>query len=371
MNQQTVPNPGLFDLLGREWRCSAAALDLRFNDDDTMLAVAGGDGAVAIARLADNESPDARTRIDNGQMTISPRQGRPAPLIKTRLQDGAALSAGPRGDFLVLTGQGALVSLSRAGEPGARLLADKSAIIAFDHNGPCGLTAALATDRLYLHTERTGETGEISLDGVAADIVSISGDGSMVALAGADGLFVCRTDATRKPERFYALSSRPLSLRWSADGRWLACGLETGGLRLLDMANERMAHLTDFPGPVGALDWSQAANALVASGAFRIAGWSMDEPPFDARSAGALGTGRPGLALVEAVAAHPANRLVAAGYANGQVVVAKIGSMEELVLRRASGAVSQLRWSNDGNHLALADRLGNVAIVTFPKQLFK
>jgi WD40 repeat protein len=369
MNQQTVPNPGLFDLLAREWQCPAARLC--FNDDDTMLAIMGAEGAVAIARLADNEPPEARIKIESGQMTISPRQGRPAPLIRTRLQDGAAVSACRGGDFLVLTGHGELVRLSRAGEPGARLFADKPPLVAFDHDGSSSLTVAMAADRLYLQSEGRGVIDEIGFEGLTADILSISSDGSMIALAGADGLIVCRADTSCQPERLATLPSRPLSLRWSVDGRWLACGLETGGLCLLDTTSGRMANLTDFPGPVGVLGWSRAANALVASGAFRIAGWSMDTPPFDTSAIGALGTGRPGLAIVEVVAAHPANRLVAAGYANGRVVVAQIGSPEELIVRQAGGAVHELRWSNDGNHLALADSLGNVAVVTFPRQLFK
>ncbi|MFS8116028.1 hypothetical protein QD460_30300 [Rhizobium jaguaris] len=369
MNQQTVPNPGLFDLLAREWQYPAARLC--FNDDDTMLAIAGADGAVAIARLADNEPPEARIKIESGQMTISPRQGRPAPLIRTRLQDGAALSVCQGGDFLVLTGNGELVRLSRAGEPGARLFADKPPIAVFDRNASSGVTAARAADKVYLESEESGAIGEIALEGLTADILSISDDGNKIALAGTDGLIICRSDTLSRPERLATLPARPLSLQWSADGRWLACGLETGGLRLLDTASGRMANLTDFPGPVGVLGWSRAANALVASGAFRIAGWSMDTPPFDTSAAGALCTGRPGLAVVEAVAAHPANRLVAAGYANGRVVVAQIGSPEELIVRQAGGAVHELRWSNDGNHLALADSLGSVAVVTFPKQLFK
>ncbi|MDL2407467.1 hypothetical protein PY650_17700 [Rhizobium calliandrae] len=369
MNQQTVPNPGLFDLLARQWQCPA--IRLCFNDDDTMLAIMRADGAVAMARLADNEPPEARIKIDSAQMTIRPRQGRPAPLIRTRLKDGAAVSACTEGDFLVLTANGELLRLSRAGEPGARLFADKAPIVAFDHNASSGVTTAMTADRLYLQSERRGAVGEIGIEGLTADILSISEDGNMIALAGADGLIICRADASRRPERLATFPARPLSLQWSFDGRWLACGLEMGGLRLLDTANGRMANLVDFPGPVGMLGWSRASNALVASGAFRIAGWSMDAPPFDANATGALGTGRPGLDIVEAAAAHPADRLVAAGYANGRVVVAQIGSPQELIVRHAGGAVHELRWSNDGNHLALADSLGNVAVVTFPKQLFK
>lgn len=49
--------------------------------------------------------------------------------------------------------------------------------------------------------------------------------------------------------------------------------------------------------------WSLPENALFASGAFRIAGWSVTAPPLGGETSGALETGRAGLVPVEPVAA--------------------------------------------------------------------
>jgi len=75
--------------------------------------------------------------------------------------------------------------------------------------------------------------------------------------------------------------------------------------------------------------------------------------------------------LVDAVAAHPKKALVAAGYANGQIVIAGIGARDEMLVRSSGGVVTALAWSADGNHLALGDASGTAAIVTFPHQMFK
>ncbi|QND58871.1 WD40 repeat domain-containing protein [Mesorhizobium huakuii] len=135
-----------------------------------------------------------------------------------------------------------------------------------------------------------------------------------------------------------------------------------------------MAAPTSSPGfhrPVRTVCWSQPANALFASGAFRIAGWSMTAPPFDGETSGALETGRAGLVLVEAVAAHPEKRLIAAGYANGRITIAQIGARDELLVRPLGSAVTALAWSGDGRHLAMGSVDGTAAIVTFPAQMFK
>ena len=108
-----------------------------------------------------------------------------------------------------------------------------------------------------------------------------------------------------------------------------------------------------FPSPVRTVCWSQPANALFASGAFRIAGWSMTAPPFGGETSGALETGRAGLVLVEAVAAHPEKKLIAAGYANGRITIAQIGARDELLVRPLGSAVTALAWSGDGRHLAV------------------
>lgn len=371
MNQQTMPNLTLFDLLARQWQRRASVSQLCFNADATLLAIAAADGAVALARLADNEPPEARIAVDNGQTTIRPREGKPSPLINTRLQEATRLSADAQGGFLALTANGELLRLNRGGEIAGKLLADQSPISAFTHSHQTGMTAAVVKDHLRLQSGETGPIAELDLGGCAVDILSISGDGALLALAGDGWLSIRSATQPNEPISERALSTQPLSLEWSPDGTWLACGLEQGGLCLLNAATGDTATFSDFPGPVGQVDWSNAANALLASGAYRIAGWTMAAAPLSEGARGALATGKAGFVLVAAVAAHPLRNIAAAGYANGRVVVAPISSPAELIIREGGGPVTALKWSADGRHLAIGDALGSAAIVTFPDEIFK
>jgi WD40 repeat protein len=366
MNQQTIPNVTLFDLLARNWQRPAPVRQLCFNEDDTILAIGSADGAVALARIGDNEPPESRIAVDNGQTTISPRQGNPSPLISTRIQEGAALSAYRDGTFLVSTRSGELLHVTLSGEIAGKVLSDRTPITAFAHSHAADLTAVVVRRRLRLQSGEAQSTREVDLGELAAVLASISDDGGLIALAGPDRLSIRRIEDDSGPLWETGLSSPPLSFEWSADGRWLGCGLQTGGLCLLDAKTGESIVFGDFPGPVGTVDWSEAANTVVASGAYRIAGWSVTAAP-----AKALATGRAGFVMVEAVAVHPAKALVAAGYANGRIAVAEIGSPEELTIRDIGGPVTALQWSASGRYLAAGDASGNAAIITFPNEIFK
>ena len=83
-------------------------------------------------------------------------------------------------------------------------------------------------------------------------------------------------------------------------------------------------------------------------------------------------TGQPSLVTVETVASHPKRPLIAAGYENGMLIIANIGSRDELVIKtEGDGAITSLRWSKDDGYLAFGTDRGFVAIVELPEQRFK
>ncbi|RWM05637.1 WD40 repeat domain-containing protein [Mesorhizobium sp.] len=375
MNQLTTQNLSPFDLLARSWQRPAAVAAACFSADGSAVAFTSVDGTVAIAPLADQEPPESRIRVsgDLGQTTIRPRQKPPAPLVATSaLGDGdVPITSYLRSGFLIGTTTGQAMHLAANGEVAETSINIEGPIVAIDHSVGTASTAISNGHDVFLSRAHDDPVKLRQAASSSTHAIAFSPDGKQLAFDTGNGVSIWTVDGDPVPIRDFSTPAGPRSLRWSVDGSWLACGLETGGFALASLAGGQSGVVGGFPSPVRTVCWSRPANALFASGAFRIAGWSMAAPPLHDPAAGALETGRSGLVPVETVAAHSERKIIAAGYANGRITVAQIGSRDELVVKPSGSAITALTWSGDGQHLAAGMVDGTAAIVTFPALLFK
>lgn len=358
-------NPGefpLFGLLARRWRLAAPAQSIQFDAASQTLAAALADGRVALIGAPDSEPPEARIAIDDaGRRTITPRKGEPRPAIMLAAEgEGPAKLAAAGEGFVVSRPGGGLAHLARDGTltplPAAR---DVSGLDA----APSGRLALAGLRGVELR----GHDGKSrTLGDAAAQSIAFAPDGERVAFGVGGALCL---EAAAEIKRF-ACPGGVERIVWSADGRWLAALCGAAGIVLLEPASGRLAALGGFPTPPRSVAFSEAANALVVAGAFRIAAWDLARPPFDGRQEGALETGRPGFVPVVAVAPLPGRKLVAAAYANGQIVVAAPGLRDEMILQTTGPEPSALVASRDGHLLAVAAG-DEVALIALPDVLFK
>jgi hypothetical protein len=373
-HQATSPSQGLFDALARSWRLPAVAEAFASAADGTMIAIARADGALSLAPLADPEPPDTRLRIggDTGRATIQARRAPPPPLITTAALSRTApcLMAHPRGGFLAGSDTGALFHIAADGTQTSFGEALGAPVIALA-SLPAGPFIVAACKDAVLLLSPDGELIE-RIDGLpeAVTCLAATGDGRHLAI-GAGSHVLALTPGAGQP-RMILPGGTMQALRWRGDGAYLACALGAEGLALIDLSRGDASRFAAFPTPVTSIDWSEPAQAVLASGAFRIAAWSWagrDRPFRDSRE-DALQTGQTSLVPIERIAAHPTKPLAAAGLVNGQVVIAPIGVAEELPVKPIGGSLSLLGWSPAGD-LILADVGGAFAIMTFPQRLFK
>lgn len=380
MTQHVPPQSmSLFDLIARSWDLGARISDVGFNVIGSTVAVTLADGHLAFLQVKDAEDPEIRmrTEVDSGRMTIRPREkplpvparsdialADPASGLWRVAQQGFAFvhrdgteiwRATAKGQCLrVARGEGQVTALSALPDKRGLLVARGAALsVVSPEDG-----ATLATAGLQHEVRR------IALSPDAAQI-ACWGPGRITILdAGLDaGLAViAQIAAEGEVER----------LEWSPDGRWLVGGCRDKALLLVDVPKGAADRIVDFPAPVMSLGFSRKADALIASGAFRVVGWRLPDLPFADHEGVAIETGKPGLTVVERVAPHPARDLCAVGYANGLVTICQIGMRQELMLHEGRGdAVTALAWSPDGAHLAIGTEQGAASIVTFPKHMFK
>ena len=185
-------------------------------------------------------------------------------------------------------------------------------------------------------------------------VASLSPDGGTVAFGSAQGIEFAQAAAPGEIVRRCPTPGPVDRIVWRDDGDYIAAACGAAGLALVDLRDGRIGRVDGFPAPLRSIAFSGPSNALVASGAYQIAAWDLERPPFDGDRSGALETGRTGMVAVVEVAAHPKRRLVAAAYANGKVVIAEPGRRDEMILKASGATPAALAWSADGRMLAIA-----------------
>lgn len=131
------------------------------------------------------------------------------------------------------------------------------------------------------------------------------------------------------------------------------------GWRLSDGQHMRMS---GYPAKSDSIAFTRGGKYLASSGADTIVLWPffgggpMGKPPLEIAQIEGL--------LVTRIACHPKDDLVAAGYADGTVVVAQIATARVVVIAEASGAaVTALAWNAAGGLLAFGTEAGHAAVV--------
>ena len=112
------------------------------------------------------------------------------------------------------------------------------------------------------------------------------------------------------------------------------------------------------------MSWSAGGKVLATSGADTVIIW-----PFNSKD-GPMGKEpamlAPLQARVSAVACHPKQDIMAAGYSNGTVLMVRLEDGAEILLRRDAGApISALAWNSKGTLVAFAAEDGEGGLLEF------
>jgi WD40 repeat protein len=122
--------------------------------------------------------------------------------------------------------------------------------------------------------------------------------------------------------------------------------------------------MSGYPSRVRSMDFTSDEKWLATSGAQEVILW-----PFSTRD-GPMGKQPLMFASgvkdmkVTAVACHPEQAMLAAGYSDGMVLLVRLGDGAEVLARRPDSApVTALAWRTDGGLLAMGTESGKAALL--------
>jgi WD40 domain-containing protein len=186
-----------------------------------------------------------------------------------------------------------------------------------------------------------------------------------LAVAHPGGVALCRGPAIVEP--LPGEAPAVAAVAFSPDGCWLAGGPALW--RLSPPAPPAPVALPAPPRPPVAIAFSAGGDLLALAGPEGVRLWRLAA---DGASA-VTGARHPRGQAATALAFHPRRPLLAAGYANGAVLLGPPDGDGAVLLRAASGmgGVGALAFAADGAWLAIGSAEGECALVALPDLLFR
>ena len=266
-----------------------------------------------------------------------------------------------------------------AASDGARILTggDDGKVVATDANGA---SETLATDAKHRWIDRVavgpdaiawsagkqafvriakGETKSVDLPSSVGGL-AFSPKGLRVAVAHYGGVTLWFPNAQATPETF-AWKGSHLDVMFSTDGRFLVTSMQEATLHGWRLADAKDMRMSGYSAKVRSMAWTAGGKWLATSGSEQLILW-----PFASKD-GPMGKQPRMLAPYEkravAVACHPKQEIVAVGFEDGLIMLARIEDGAEILAKKPGAApVSALAWSADGGKLAFGTEDGEAGI---------
>jgi WD40 repeat protein len=317
-----------------------------FNRAGTQAAFALGDGTL---RLSDAKS----------WTSIPAHHGAALSLAQDITQDGF-LSGGDDGFFVRITSAGAVTKIQSFGmkwvDHAASWTGPKSAPLLACSAGKLLHLFSAAGEKLRSLPHPSTVTG-----------IAFDSKGKRVAASHYNGASLWFTASTSETPRLLEWKGSHTGIALHPNGEALVTTMQENALHGWTLPEGKHMRMSGYPAKTESLGFTSSGRWLATAGADALVIWPffgggpMGKAPVEL----ATSTGT----FVKRVACHPEHEIVAAGFDNGQVVVADIAREKILpVCGPGRGAVTALAWNASGSHLALGTESGFAALIDFSPQ---
>jgi WD40 repeat protein len=276
---------------------------------------------------------------------------------------GGAILASASDGIRILTGgdDGTLVATDARGEHAILATDDKRRWIDQVALGPDGALAWSAGKTAHVLTKK-GEPRSFEAPSTVAGL-AFAPKGFRLGIAHYNGATLWFPNASAKPETLEWKGSH-LSVAFSPDGKFLVTAMQEPILHGWGLPEGQHMRMSGYSARVRSLGWTADGDFLATSGSEQLILWPFDgkdgpmgrQPKIMARSK----------ARVVVVACHPHQPVVAVGYADGVVLLARIDDGALIEVKAAGLApVSALGWEAGGQTLAFGTEAGEAGALSF------
>ncbi|HET9147884.1 MAG TPA: WD40 repeat domain-containing protein [Acetobacteraceae bacterium] len=318
-----------------------------FDREGRQIAFATGDGRI-ILRAVEGDEWQVVELHDGAVLALAPDAARQG-----------FLTGGDDGAFRRIASDGEVTDIADFGMKWVENVAS------FAHR-KTSLIACSAGKRVTLYDGAGGMIRDFTHPSTVTGI-ALGGKGKRIAASHYNGASVWFTSSK---------AEKPQGLEWKGSHTGIAVhpdfaavvtAMQENALHGWKMPDGQHMRMSGYPAKCESLGFTRSGRWLASAGADTIVLWPffgggpMGKPPLEL----AGGNG----AIVKRVACHPQHEVVAAGFADGEVVVADIARERILpVAEPGRGAISALCWSPDGGRLGFGTETGFIAIVDFSEK---
>jgi len=315
--------------------------DCAWSPDGSQLAIAGGEGKVALLDSAEH----AGLRI-----------------IGTHLLGTLALAWQPRARTFATAGQDGVVVLWNSADAREirRWKPGSNATQALQYSPTGELLATAAGKVVTLWTAGGDKVHAFAAASSTAVALAFDKPGTDLGVALNGEIAVHRIEKSRYETRRYKWPAPCLTVNFSGNGRFLASGMADGSLHFWNRSTGKDSQMRGYDGRVQLVGWSDNSRYLATSAGNEVVLW-------DFSGRGPEGT-RPVVLnghteRVDCFAWQPGGEHLVSGGRDWRLNLWRPGkSAQAIDVQMTDSEISVVRWSADGKRVAVGEKQGRVSI---------
>jgi WD40 repeat protein len=350
---QTLDAETLLQTRGAHRMLDAYVVGAAFERGGIFAAFALGDGSLHFASLAEPKE-DWKSFVVHDGAILS---------VASDVVPGSIVTGGDDGDFRRTTSTGESTTLADLGSKWVEHVAAYAPGRGRERDAS---TLCCAAGRQLHVFDAAGQRLKVLEHPSTVTGIAFDARGKRVAASHYNGASVWFTGAKTDTPRRLEWKGSHTGISLHPDGEAVVTTMQENSLHGWRLSDGQHMRMSGYPTKPLSISFSRTGRWLASSGADTVVLWPffgggpMGKAPTELAGGGSV--------VVTRVAFNPRSEVVAAGFADGRVILGEIEGGRILpVMAPGRGPVSALSWNEGGSHLAIGTETGFAGVIDLSK----